>query len=377
MIKVAIVGCGKIADEHASLLARFPGCRIDAVCDREEMMAKQLAERFNVGKHFTDVRAMLETAQPDVVHITTPPQSHFPIASMCLEAGAHVFVEKPFTVTTREAEALIEMARSRKRKITVGHNNQFSHESIEMRELVKDGFLGGPPLHMESYFPYSLQDRYGQALLGDQTHWVRTLPGKLLHNVISHGICKIAEYMPDSMPRVTAVGYASPFLRGMGQDDDIIDELRVIIHSVDQNATAYFTFSSQISPRMFQFRLYGPENSLFIDHNYRTLIKLRKSDTNKSYLNHFISPRAIAKQYIANSYRNMKRFMKNDFHMDYGRRQLVQKFYKAIQEGTEGPIPYKEIVLTARIMEDIFCQITDKTVLPDRHAREILTPPSL
>lgn len=361
MIKVAIVGCGKIADEHASLIARLSDCKIHAVCDREEMMAKQLSERFEVGKHFSDVRTMLEMTQPDVVHITTPPQSHFPIASLCLEAGAHVFLEKPFTVTLREAEALIELARSRKRKMTVGHNNQFSHESIEMRELVKAGFLGGPPLHMESYFPYSLQDRYGQALLGDRTHWIRELPGKLLHNVISHGICKIAEYMPDSSPKVTAVGYVSPFLQVMGQHD-IIDELRVIIHSMEQQTTAYFTFSSQISPRMFQFRLYGPENSVFIDHNRRTLIKFRNSDVRKSYLNYFISPRTIGKQYFINARRNVNRFIKNEFHMDYGRRQLVQKFYKAILEDIEEPIPYKEIVLTARIMDDIFRQIAGNMI---------------
>ncbi len=59
---------------------------------------------------------------------------------------------------------------------------------------------------MESYFPYGLQDQYGQALLGDRNHWVRALPGKLLHNVISHGVCKIAEYWPDSSPKVIAVG---------------------------------------------------------------------------------------------------------------------------------------------------------------------------
>ncbi len=51
-------------------------------------MARQLAERYGVSRHFTDVGAMLEAVRPDVVHITTPPQSHFPFGVMSLESGA-------------------------------------------------------------------------------------------------------------------------------------------------------------------------------------------------------------------------------------------------------------------------------------------------
>ena len=62
-------------------------------------MARQLAERFAIPECFSDVQEMLRPCRPDVVHITTPPQSHFPLAKQCLEAGSHVYLEKPFTVT--------------------------------------------------------------------------------------------------------------------------------------------------------------------------------------------------------------------------------------------------------------------------------------
>ena len=135
-MKVAIIGCGKIADEHAGALLKIPGCKIVGVCDTEELMAKQLAERNNIDNYFSDVQTMLDSVKPDAVHITTPPQSHFSLGSMALEAGANIFVEKPFTVTTEEAISLIEMAKSKNLKVTVGHNQQFSHEAMEMRELV-------------------------------------------------------------------------------------------------------------------------------------------------------------------------------------------------------------------------------------------------
>ena len=70
-------------------------------------MAQQFAQRFRVQEYFSNLTELLSRARPDVVHITTPPQSHFALARQCLEAGCHVYVEKPFSLDTREAEELI------------------------------------------------------------------------------------------------------------------------------------------------------------------------------------------------------------------------------------------------------------------------------
>jgi len=90
MIKVGIIGCGKIADAHAEMIKGIKGCEIAGVCDQEELMAKQLYERFPIKQYFSNVNAMLETAKPDIVHITTPPKSHFSLGKLCLEAGCNV-----------------------------------------------------------------------------------------------------------------------------------------------------------------------------------------------------------------------------------------------------------------------------------------------
>src|SRR6266849_2155943 len=196
MLRVAIIGCGKIADQHAEQIVLISGCEIVGVCDREELMARQLQERLNVQAYFTEVQDLLNKAKPDVVHITTPPQSHYPLGKLCLEAGCHVYIEKPFTVNTAEAEELIARAKQKDLKLTVGHNAQFSHVAIQMRRLVEEGYLGGPPMHLESYYCYDLGDiSYAKAVLGDSNHWVRKLPGGLLQNIISHGISKIVEFL--------------------------------------------------------------------------------------------------------------------------------------------------------------------------------------
>src|SRR5581483_8667194 len=110
MLKVALVGCGRIADDHASQIRRIAGCEIVSVCDQEPLMARQLAERFQVKRADSKLADMLAEARPDVVHITTPPESHYPLAKACLEAGCHVYVEKPFTVHEMDARRLIALA---------------------------------------------------------------------------------------------------------------------------------------------------------------------------------------------------------------------------------------------------------------------------
>src|ERR1700723_320772 len=296
MLKIGIVGCGKIADSHASQIQRIKGTEIVAVCDREPLMAQQLCERFAIKQQFNDLVALLENAKPDVVHITTPPQHHFEAAKLCLEAGCHIYVEKPFTGDEQEAQELIALAEERDLKITVGHDNQFRRAALEMRKLVGSGFLGGDPVHMESYFCYEIgPGDYAGVLLSDKQHWVRRLPGQLLHNTISHGIARISEFLKTDSPEIIVRGFVSPLLRQMGESE-IVDELRVFICE-EERTTAYFTFSSQMRPSLHQFRIYGPKNGLIVDQDQEWLIKL-PGTRRKSFLEQFISPAEIGRQYF-------------------------------------------------------------------------------
>lgn len=354
MIRVGIIGCGKIADAHAEQIQRIAGCQIVGVCDKEKLMAKQLYERFPIMQYFDNVKDLLEISHPDVVHITTPPQGHFDLGKTCLEAGCHVYIEKPFTVNAAEAEELVRLAMEKRLKLTVGHDDQFTHATRRMRSLIRDGYLGGPPVHMESYYCYDLGDaHYAKALLGDKKHWVRALPGTLMQNTISHGICRIAEFMSDDNPQVIAHGFVSPFLRGLGEEG-IVDEARVIISN--QNVSAYFTFSTQMRPSMKHFRAYGPKNALVVDHDQQLLIKL-KGAKYKSYLEKFVPQLDYAAQMARNSFMNVHSFLRNDFHMKSGMKFLIESFYHSITDDTPPPISYREIILTARIMDNIFSQI--------------------
>src|SRR6266513_2203693 len=285
MLRIAIIGCGKVADQHVQAIHRIPDCEIVSLCDRELLMAKQLGGRVGISECFSDLQEMLQAATPDVVHITTPPQSHFSLARQCLEAGSHVYLEKPFALTAEEVKSLIQLANSGDLKITAGHNYQFTLEMLEMRRLVKQGFLGGRPIHLESYWSYDLGDlRYASAFLGNRNHWVRQLPGQLFHNIISHGIAKLAEFLDDEVTEIVATAHQSEQLRSVGAEE-VMDELRVMIRD-KSGTTAFFCFSTQIRG-LNQLRVHGPSHSVTADIITGSLIR-QKTRCYKSYLTYFI-----------------------------------------------------------------------------------------
>jgi predicted dehydrogenase len=355
MIKVGIIGCGKIADNHAWAISLIPNAEIVGVCDKEELMARQLAERFHIKRYFQNISNMLEATHPDVVHITTPPQSHYEIGKFCLEAGCHAFIEKPFTLNSTEAEELIRLAEVKNLKLTVGNDEQFSHVAIRMRNLINQGYLGGSPVHMDGYYCYDLgNEHYARAFLSNKTHWVRKLPGQLMQNIISHGLVKIAEYLSGDNVKVLAHGFTSGFLKNIGENE-LIDELRAIIID-DQKTTAYFTFSTQMRPSLREFRIYGPKNGLILSQDNHSLIKV-PGTSYKSYLEKSIPLNYYAKQYRKNMFANVKLFIKRDFYMKEGLKNLTGLFYKSISEDLAVPISYREILLTTKIMDEIFAQV--------------------
>ncbi len=355
-LRIGIVGCGKIADQHALTIDRLEGCKIVALCDREILMARQLGERIKVDACYSDLAEMLAENSLDAVHITTPPQGHYALAKQCLDAECHVYLEKPFTVTAEEAGALLDLAVAKNLILTAGHNYQFTPEMLEMRAEVADQFLGGNAVHLESYWTYDLGDRsYVGPLLGNRDHWVRRLPGQLFHNLISHGIARIAEFLDDEWEEVTASAWQSPLLGSYG-GEEVQDELRVMIRDC-RGTSAFFCFSTQIKPGKNTFRICGPENSLFVDIGSGCLIRDRKGN-NKSYLTFVVPPLRAAIESLRNARRNIGTILGRKLYHDSGMTELIRQFHESIRSAGSPPIPYREIRLTARLMDEIFSQIT-------------------
>ena len=243
--------------------------------------------------------------------------------------------------TRTRREALIALADEKGLKLTAGHDDQFSHVARRMRALVQSGYLGGAPVHMESYYCYDLTRaglRAGaarrQAALGAQAAGQAAAEHHQPRHRQDRGV-------PDhAIRRRSSRTASSARCSRAWARREIVDELRVII-AEDERTTAYFTFSSQMRPSLHQFRIYGPKNGLILDHDQETLIKLRGGQVQELRREVRAAASIFAEQHLGNLVTNLKTFLARDFHMKSGMKYLIESFYQSIAEGTPVPIPYR------------------------------------
>ena len=353
-LKVAIVGCGKVADAHVEEVQKMPQlARIVAVCDSELLMAEQLAVRYGIPGHYDQFEKLLEREKPDVVHITTPPQSHLSLAQRAIAAGCHVFVEKPLTPNLAEAEQLVAQATQTGRKLTIGYTYLFDPPALALRTMRSQGILGDI-VHAESFFGYNLAGAFGSAVLNDPHHWVLRLPGMLFQNNIDHMLNKLVEFVDDDRPSVRALACRRSPKHWGDTRDRMQDELRVMLQG--RGTSAYGTFSCAARPTAHFVRVYGTQATAHVDYVLRT-VTLEPAPQMPSALGKLVPPFGHGWQYAREGARNVLRFARGDFHFFAGLNRLLTLYYESILNDTPPPIAYRDILWVARVMEEIFQQI--------------------
>jgi predicted dehydrogenase len=352
-LKIAIVGCGKIADAHVEEIRKIPSVHLCAVCDLEPIMAEQLAVRYAVPAWYCDVAKMLDIEKPDVLHITTPPQSHLPLTQQAVAAGCHIFIEKPVALRYSDAQAIIAAAIAAGKKLAVNYWPRFEAPALELRRLHESGVLGNP-VHVESSIGYDLQGEFGMALRRDPQHWVRRLPGKLFQNMLDHVLNKITPFLADENPLVHAIAWQAEAASGAGVRDELLDELRVMIRGAQ--VSAYATFSAHARPVAQTLRVYGTKNTALVDYAART-VALERNQTFPSALGRLFPPFLVAKDYLRQGLKNVNSFSHARFHFFDGMRRLLEEFYLSIEKDSPPPIDYGEILRVSAMMDRIFEQV--------------------
>ena len=353
-LKVAIVGCGKIADGHVEEIGKMPDlARVVAVCDLEPLMAEQLAMRYGIPRYYGDLVELLEKERPDVIHITTPPQSHLEIARRVVDAGCHVMVEKPLTLTHADSLQLVELVAKAGRSLTVGYTYFFDPPAVIVRDLVASGALG-EPVHVESFFGYDLAGTFGSALLADPNHWVHRLPGKLFHNNIDHMLNKALEFIEEETPAVAAFAATRREKRFGDGRDAMADELRVVLRG--RKTTAYATFSGHARPAAHFLRVYGTRRSLHADFVARTVV-FDDGAKLPSALGRMLPAFSISRQYAREGWRNAVRFARSDYHFFAGLNRLLRLYYQSILDGSPPPITSRDMLRVSAAMEEVFRQV--------------------
>lgn len=349
VLKVAIVGCGKIADGHVEEIQKLPVARLVGVCDRELLMAEQLAVRYGIGAYYDNFERMIARQRPDVIHITTPPESHVSLSLAALEAGCHIFVEKPLATNSSDAEKIISAVEAKTKKLTIGYTYRFDPPAVAVRRMIANGILG-EIVHIESYYGYDLRGAYGKSLLASEKHWVHRLPGKLFQNVIDHILERIVEYVPDESAQIQASGYRRSQTRFEDRRDDLLDELRMTI--LGKGTSAYGTFSSAARPVGNFARIYGTRNTAHVDYVSR-IVTCESSPKLPSAFGRLFPPFEQSWNLFAEGSKNILRFAKSDFHFFAGLNRLISLFYESIIRDIEPPVPYGDVLRVSRMTDEV------------------------
>jgi predicted dehydrogenase len=349
LLKVAVVGCGKIADGHIEQIRATGLADAVAVCDREPLMARQLSMRLRVPRWYSDLATMLASERPDVVHIATPPDSHLSLATSCLLAGCHVFMEKPFALDGAQTRSILALAQSAARRICVNYLYNFESPYLELMRQVQSGALGRV-IHLETVYGYNLAGDYGLAVLADSDHWVHRLPGKLFQNVLDHVLAKAAPFLDDGALEVQAQTLR---LRPAGADtvlDAMPDELRFLLRSGELTVSGVVSAHSR--PVQHALTVYGTRGSLQLDIGARTCVAIT-AQTLPSSLGRLLPAWSMARHYRRNAWSNLRRFWRHEFHFFQGMRVLLRTFYGAILERNDDPIPAAVIQRTADAVDAV------------------------
>lgn len=259
-LRVALIGCGRIARVHRAYLQGVAQVELVGVCDSDAAARAVFAQESNLAA-FASVGELLERGRPDAVHVLTPPATHAPLALDLLRQGVNVLVEKPLALSAAEADAVVAAARRAGRWVTVDHNRWFDPVVQQAAAALASGRLG----------QLVGVDVFQGAEAGEAdkrnavpAHWSAQLPGGVLNNLASHPLYLMRRFAgPVRDLRVVA----------RSLDGAWLEEVRVAAEG--ERALATVTMSMRAQPFMARLSLLGSEASLDVNLNNMTLIERR------------------------------------------------------------------------------------------------------
>jgi predicted dehydrogenase len=165
MIKVAQIGCGYWGPNLLRNFSAHPDCHVKVVADQDTKRRQYVEATYPKTMTSPDWRAAIEDPEIDAVVIATPASTHYALAKAALQAGKHVFTEKPMAMSLREIDELAVLANARARTLMVGDTFLYNAAVRYLKKLVQDGELG------DIYYIYTQRLNLGQVRTDVNAWW--------------------------------------------------------------------------------------------------------------------------------------------------------------------------------------------------------------
>lgn len=346
-IKVAVIGCGRMGLHHIKAIQVMGFAELVGVADPFVQEAA-VREALPAGaRFFADPAALLAELRPDLVHIVTPPDTHVDMAMLALEHGAHIYVEKPFALSSADAQKILDYAAQKNRKVCAGHQVLFQHSGQNYRKYLS---IIRKVVHIESYFSFKTVRRVSGGLMG---------PVEQLVDILPHPV-----YLMLDVFEATAKGDRSQRCEIAALDVDAAGEVRALIKYGDVPAQLIVTLRGR--PIESYLRIVGTNGSLWVDFVISGITRFLGPGVSaiSAVLNPFIEAKQISFGTIANVYRMLTRK-----HKSYaGLAELTDTFHRRVAEGGESPVSAFAIAETVRLCETIGARLDAAAELAEREA---------
>lgn len=364
-LQVGMIGLGTVARDHLLALSINPSTELRAVCDIDSERVREVAADYDAAG-YTDYEQMLDSESLDWVHVCTPVQSHFEIASDVLNAGIDTLVEKPITQTLDDYEELASISDENGVRLTQVHTDLYHYEIRQLRKRVENGEVGDVK-SVEVYF--------GEELLPDEPErgdWVLDLAGGELEEGFPHPIyiaLRLAGYPEDE-----ADVNVSTALKNEYEEDIEYDGVAVSFDS-GQEVLCSIHIQSDV-PNDKTVRVHGTRGTIEADVTYHSMLTHPTNDEGR-FLHEPLSAIQRDGYRILDAGKNLVNtgilYLNELFYYRYGREaaphlgkvgvalgtmnrqmyHLIDAEAKSIIDGTPSPIPHKEIWWTMAIINKI------------------------
>jgi len=340
VLKAAVIGAGYIAREHLDALRSLDGVEIAGICDLSPTMAEATAEQFSARSWFTDHREMLAEIQPDVVHVTTPPRSHVPLALDALEAGAHALVEKPIAISGSDLYRLARVAREKQRVLIEDYNYLFNPSVQEILRLMRAGELGDV-VHVDVHFCVDILGPGSKHADPNATSPFAGLPGGAIADFVTHLAYLAQTFVGDPIEVDTSWRNRS------GNELVPFDEFRALIEA--ERGTACLGFSSHAQPDSFSLRVHGTKMrataSLF-----EPLLVIEKLHGGPRPLLPVWNGLSAAGSHMSSAVTGLWRKLQGRPGTYQGLWTLLEQLYGSLERGDQPPITLEQVESVNRLV---------------------------
>jgi len=286
MLRVGIIGFGRMGITHFSILGNHPDVQIVSVCDTHSFMRKNAEQYFHV-KAYSDYVKMLDEMELDCVLIATPTATHKETVECALRHQLHVFVEKPFTLSPDQGRELVSLAQEGNLVNQVGYVVRFNDVFMKVKTLLDSKAVGDLlSFRMEMNGPTVLRDAKSSWRSKGESG------GGCLYDFASHGV-DLVNYLVGAPDRVTGAVLQSIHSAHV---EDALCTTYLYRNGLWGNLMVNWSDASYRKP-MYRFEVLGRDGKIIADmHAYKVFFRYEPTTEgfsmgwNQRYITDFAEP---------------------------------------------------------------------------------------